>query len=102
MNVIAELVMPPLYKGGVPIVCPVCAQHEDLTLVIDTQDFSDAPSVLKCDDMHQWSEPRVPRRIGAELAAIKERDQPEMIRWPDGHPTPPVPPRRFRRRRRRG
>jgi hypothetical protein len=100
VNVIAELVVPPLYKSGEPIVCPVCGQHGDLTLVIDSQDFSEAPSVMKCDDMHQWSEPRVPRRLGAELLARRARDNPESIRWPDGHPNALVPPgkRRWKRR----
>lgn len=108
MNVIAEMVMPPLSRSGVPIVCPVCGQHDDLTLVIDSQDYSEAASFMRCDDGHQWAEPRVPRRLGAELLASKARNNPGAIRTPDGSPFAPATPgkrgtggRRNRRRRRR-
>lgn len=81
MNVIAEMQMPPLFKGGVLIVCPVCGQDEDLTLIIDSKDFSEGASFMRCDDGHRWAEPRVPRRIGAELVALRERTAPELIDW---------------------
>ncbi|MEV8036734.1 hypothetical protein [Streptomyces sp. NPDC086182] len=80
-NVIAELQMPPLFRGDVPIVCPVCGQDDDLTLIIDSDDFSESASYMKCADSHQWAEPRMPRRIGAELFARREREAPEMIDW---------------------
>lgn len=81
MNVIAEMPMPPLFKGGEIIACPVCGQDEELTLVIDSQDFSETAALMKCDDGHQWAEPRVPRRIGAELLARIQRTRPESIDW---------------------
>lgn len=73
--------MPPLFKGGVPIVCPVCGQSDELILVIDSQDFSEGASLMKCDDAHQWAEPRFPRRMGAELLARIQRTRPESIDW---------------------
>jgi hypothetical protein len=81
MNVIAELQMPPLVKAGVLVACPVCGQDDDLTLIIDSDDFSESASFMRCDDGHQWAEPRVPRRIGAELLARKARDHPDTIDW---------------------
>lgn len=111
MNVIAEMQMPPLSRGGVPIVCPVCGQHDDLTLVIDSQDFSESASLMRCDGGHQWAEPLLPRRLGAELLASKVRNNPGMIDWSavGGPPDPSTLPThgvrrpggRFRRRRRR-
>lgn len=80
-NKVAELQMPPLFKGGVPIACPVCGQDDNLTLIIDSDDFSETPSYMKCDDNHQWAEVAFPRRLGAELLARKERDHPETIDW---------------------
>jgi hypothetical protein len=100
MNVIAELSMVPLFKGGAPVVCPVCGQADGLTLIIDSADFSEAASYMRCDDGHQWAEPRVPRRIGAELLARRAREAPETIVWPDGHPNALVPPGKRRRKRR--
>ncbi|KUN03957.1 hypothetical protein AQI95_21190 [Streptomyces yokosukanensis] len=81
MNVIAELQVPPLFKDGQAIACPVCGQDDDLTLIIDSQDFSETAALLRCDDAHQWAEPRVPRRIGAELLAIRARERPDLIDW---------------------
>lgn len=99
VQVTAELAVPPLLKDGVPIACPVCAQDDELTLVMVPGDFSDTPSSMRCDDMHTWEEPRVPRRLGAELFAAKERNSPESIVWSDG--TPYAPKRRVGRRLRR-
>lgn len=78
---IAEMTMPPLFKGGVPIACPVCGQDDDLTLIIDSDDFSETPSYMRCHDAHAWAEPRFPRRMGAELLALVERDRPDTIDW---------------------
>lgn len=80
-NKIAEMQMPVLLRGEEVIECPVCGQYDDLTLIIDSDDFSDTASFMRCDDGHQWAEPRFPRRLGAELLALKERDHPEMIDW---------------------
>ncbi|MFD8739410.1 hypothetical protein ACFV06_31490 [Streptomyces sp. NPDC059618] len=77
----AELQVPPLLSGGQVIACPVCGQGDNLTLVIVPGDFSEDPSDLFCDDMHRWSEPRVPRRIGAGVYEIREREAPETIDW---------------------
>nr|WSY53810.1 hypothetical protein OG999_29325 [Streptomyces sp. NBC_00886] len=81
MNVIAELRMPPMYRGDRQVACPVCGQCDDLTLIIDGVDASETPAFMRCDDGHQWAEPAVPRRIGAELLARKERSHPDMIDW---------------------
>jgi len=81
MNVIAEITMPVLVKDKAVIECPVCGQDDDLTLIIDSGDFSETPSYMKCDDGHQWAEPRFPRHMGAELFARKLRDHPEMVDW---------------------
>lgn len=78
-NAIAELGMPALSRAGVSIVCPVCGQDDDLTLIVDSDDFSESASFMRCDDAHVWSEPRFPRRMGAELLALIERDRPESI-----------------------
>lgn len=78
-NEIAEFRMPPLFKGGVPIVCPVCGQDDDLILIIDSDDFSESASYMRCDDSHTWAESRFPRRMGAELLALAERNHPETI-----------------------
>jgi hypothetical protein len=86
-SVIAELQVPPLVSGGQVIECPVCGQYDDLTLVIVSADFSEDPSDMHCDDMHQWSEPRAPRRIGAEVYAFKEREAPETLDWSEVRPT---------------
>lgn len=80
-NKIAEMSMPVLVKGGEVVECPVCGQYDDLTLIIDSDDFSESASFMRCDDGHQWAEPRVPRRIGAELLARKARDYPDTIDW---------------------
>ena len=80
-NKIAEMEMPVLLKGKEVIECLVCGQYDDLTLIIDSDDFSESPSYMKCDDGHQWAEPRFPRRLGAELLALKERNSPETIDW---------------------
>ncbi|MGW3846884.1 hypothetical protein [Streptomyces fagopyri] len=82
-TVTAELQVPPLLKGGEVIKCPVCGQYDDLTLLVVVADFSEDPATLRCDDMHEWVEPRVPRRIGAEVFAIREREIPEMHDWSD-------------------
>lgn len=81
MNVIAEMPMPPLVKAGQVISCPVCGQYDDLILVVDSQDFSESASLMKCDDGHQWAEPRVPRRLGAELLQQIQSTRPESIDW---------------------
>lgn len=78
---IAELSMPVLLKGKEVIECPVCGQYDDLTLIIDSDDFSETASYMKCDGGHQWAEPRFPRRMGAQLLALKERDHPDTIDW---------------------
>lgn len=91
-NVIAELQVPPLLYGDEVIRCPVCKQDDDLTLVIVSGDFSEDPSEMHCDDMHQWSEPRVPRRIGAGVYEIRERDAPETIDWSEAEPARPRTP----------
>lgn len=80
-NKIAEMEMPVLLKGKEVIECLVCGQYDDLTLIIDSDDFSESPSFMRCDDGHQWAEPRFPRRLGAELLALKERNSPETIDW---------------------
>lgn len=98
MNVIGEMEMPPLSKGGTLIVCPVCGQDEDLVLVMHEGDFTEEPSTMHCADMHEWVEPRVPRRLGAELFATKLRNNPEMVVHEDGTPFSAPPPRRIRRR----
>ncbi|MEU6802506.1 hypothetical protein [Streptomyces neyagawaensis] len=36
---------------------------------------------MKCDDAHQWAEPRFLRRMGAEYLALVERTRPELIDW---------------------
>lgn len=80
-NKIAEAEMPVLVKGGEIIECPVCGQTDGLTLVIDSDDFTESPSFMKCDDSHQWAEPRFPRRMGAEFLALVEKTRPESIDW---------------------
>ncbi|WP_019072399.1 hypothetical protein [Streptomyces hokutonensis] len=81
MNVIAELRVPPLYRGDRQAACPVCGQFDELTLIIDSEDASETPAFMRCDDGHQWAEPAVPRRIGAGLFALRLRDHPELIDW---------------------
>ncbi len=81
VNVIAEMPMPVLLKGKEVIECPVCGQYDDLILVVDSQDFSESASLMKCDDGHQWAEPRVPRRLGAELLQRIQSTRPESIDW---------------------
>lgn len=80
-NVIAELRMPVLVKDKAVIECPQCEQYDDLTLIIDSDDYSETASYMRCDAGHTWAEPRFPRRMGAELLARKERDHPETIDW---------------------
>ncbi|KND40086.1 hypothetical protein [Streptomyces stelliscabiei] len=80
-NKIAEAEMPVLTKGGVVIACPVCGQDDGLTLIIDSDDFTETPSFMKCDDSHQWAEPRFPRRMGAEFLALVEKTRPESLDW---------------------
>lgn len=81
LNVIAEMAMPAMEHGGVPVACPVCGQDEELILIIDGGDFSETPSFMRCDDGHQWAEPAIPRRLGAELLAGKAEDSPETFDW---------------------
>lgn len=78
---IAEQVMPAMSRGGELIECPVCGQVEDLILIIDSDDFSDTASFMKCDDGHQWAEPKFPRRMAAEFLALVERTRPASIDW---------------------
>lgn len=68
---IAEVELPvPVFKGGEPIGCPVCGSVFPLRLTIDTSDTSDSASYMRCEDQHQWAEPRFPRRMGAEFFAL--------------------------------
>ncbi|MER7927042.1 hypothetical protein ABTY96_28450 [Streptomyces sp. NPDC096057] len=90
--------VPVLVKDKVVVECPVCGQFDDLTLVMDSDDFSEEPSTMFCDDRHEWVEPRVPRRLGAEVFAAKLRNSPETVVQQDGSPLSAVPPRRIRRR----
>jgi hypothetical protein len=80
-NKIAEAEMPVLAKGGEIIACPVCGQYDRLILVIDSDDFTETPSFMKCDDEHQWAEPRFPRRMGAEYLALVAETRPEALDW---------------------
>jgi hypothetical protein len=80
-NKIAEAEMPVLVKGDEVIACPVCGQEDGLIVVIDSDDFTETPSFMKCDDGHQWAEPRFPRRLGAEFLALVEKTRPESIDW---------------------
>ncbi|MFF4836573.1 hypothetical protein [Streptomyces sp. NPDC001315] len=80
-NKIAEAEMPVLRYGDEVIACPVCGQFDSLILIIDSDDRTETPSFMKCDDGHQWAEPRFPRRIGAGFLALVEEARPESIDW---------------------
>lgn len=85
-NKVVEAEMPVLLKGEEVIACPVCGQDDGLTLVIDSDDYSETPSFMKCDDSHQWAEPRFPRRMAAEFLDLVERRRPESIDWSEVRP----------------
>ncbi|WP_406462310.1 hypothetical protein OH768_44165 [Streptomyces sp. NBC_01622] len=101
MGMTGEMQVPVLVKDKQVVECPVCGQFDDLTLVMHSDDFSEDPSTMLCDDRHEWLEPRVPRRLGAELIAAKLRNSPEMVVGEDGEPVSVELPRRERRRTRR-
>lgn len=77
--VIAEITLPLIHKSGDVVGCPVCGQDEELTLIVDTGDFSETAAYMRCDDAHQWAEPRVTRRFAAEAYALIELNHPEVI-----------------------
>ncbi|MDV9168744.1 hypothetical protein R6V09_01120 [Streptomyces sp. W16] len=101
MAMTGEMQVPVLVKDKQVVECPVCGQFDDLTLVMHSDDFSEDPSTMFCDDRHEWLEPRVPRRLGAELLAAKVRNSPETVVRADGEPLSEGLPRRERRRTRR-
>jgi hypothetical protein len=78
---IAEITVPLLHKSGDVIACPTCGQDEGLTIIVDVADSSETPAFMRCDDAHQWAEPRVTRRFAAEVFAVIERNHPEVIDW---------------------
>jgi hypothetical protein len=81
VGVIADITMPPMFKAGIVIECPVCGQDDELRLTADTSDTSETAAFVKCDAGHQWAEPRVTRRFAAEVCAMLVKNHPEVISW---------------------
>ena len=63
--------------------CPACGTRSSLTLAMDLDDRSDAPSYMTCPQGHTWAEDSFPRRLAAELLDDILQVYPDLLGWLD-------------------
>lgn len=67
----------PLTGGAFP--CPTCGTTEGVTVALDAEDASPAPSYMRCGNAHFWEEPAFPRLIGAGMLRNALKDDPGFV-----------------------